>query len=119
MIQKISIAALLVLGSVLVVYAGDLDGRWEGKMVNPNGEEFTLIFNFKVEGDKLTGNVEGPAGELPITEGKVDGDNFSFKVKLDDNVIDHQGRISGDTINMKSHGPWGDSEMTLKRTPAK
>ncbi len=119
MTRKISIAALLVLGTVLVVYAGDLNGRWEGKMANPNGADFALTFNFKVDGDKLTGSVEGPAGELPITEGKVDGDEFSFKVKFEDNVIDHQGKVSGDTISMKVQGPWGESEMTLKRASAK
>jgi hypothetical protein len=119
MIRKMANSVLLMLGVVLTVYAGDLNGRWEGKMANPNGDEFTLIFNFKVDGDKLTGSVEGPAGELPITEGKVDGDEFSFKVKFEDNVIDHQGKVSGDAINMKVQGPWGDSEMTLKRAPTK
>lgn len=119
MIRKMAISALLMLGVMLTLYAGDLNGRWEGEMANPNGGEFTLIFNFKVDGDKLTGSVEGPAGELPITEGKVDGDEFSFKVKFEDNVIDHQGKVSGDTISMKVQGPWGDSEMTLKRASAK
>ena len=119
MTQRISRAVLLMMVSVLGVFAEDLSGRWEGKMAGPNGDEFTLIFSFQVDGDKLSGSVEGPAGELPITEGKVDGDQFSFKVKFEDNVIDHQGKIAGDLINMKVQGPWGESEMSLKRAPSK
>ena len=60
---------------------------------------------------------EGPAGELHISDGKVDGDESSFKVKFEDNVIDHQGKVVGDTINMKVQGPWGESEMSLERAP--
>ena len=119
MAWKITTAVLLTLGAVLAVYAGDLNGRWEGKMVGPDGDEFALVFNFKTDGDNLSGSVEGPAGELPISDGKVKGDEFSFKVKFEENVIDHQGKVVGDTINMKVQGPWGESEMSLKRAPNK
>ena len=117
--RKMSMVVLLGLAAVLTVYAGDLNGRWEGKMPNPNGDEMTITFTFKVEGEQLTGSVEGPAGDLPISEGKVKGDELSFKVELNDTAITHQGKVSGDTIALKVQGPWGDSEMTLKRVVGK
>jgi hypothetical protein len=115
MIRKSVVTLFLMLGTVLAVYAADLNGRWEGKMANPNGDDIAISFTFKVDGEKLTGSVEGPAGELPLEEGKVKGDEISFVVKFGDNTINHQGKVSGDSINLKVQGPWGDSEMTLKR----
>ncbi len=119
MIRKSVLALFLLLGALLAVYAADLNGRWEGKMENPNGDDITITFTFKVDGEKLTGSVEGPAGELPIEEGKVKGDGISFMVKFGDNTITHQGKVSGDSINLKAQGPWGDSEMVLKRVADK
>lgn len=96
-------------------FAEDINGRWEGTVSGPNGD-FQLAFNFKVEGAKLTGTVEGPNGDIPIEDGKVEGDNISFKTHFGDNEINHEGTVSGDTIQLKVEGPWGKSEMTLNRT---
>jgi hypothetical protein len=95
-----------------------VDGHWQGTVSGPNGD-FTLNFTFKAEGTKLTGKVETPNGEQPISDGKIEGDKLSFNTHFQDSVIEHQGTISGDTIQLKVKGPWGDSEMTLKRVPEK
>jgi hypothetical protein len=119
MIRKTVLSLALILGSILMVCAGDVSGRWEGKMANPNGDDMAITFNFKVDGEKLTGAVEGPGGELPLEEGKVKGDELSFVVKLGDNSITHKGKVSGDSITLQVAGPWGESEMTLKKVTAK
>ena len=118
MVRRAWAAGIFIVLFAAAGLAADVDGRWEGKVSGPNGD-FTLTFNFKAEGSKLTGTVETPNGENPITDGKVDGDKISFKTHFQDNDIDHQGTVSGDTIQVKVHGPWGDSEMTLKRVPEK
>ncbi|MGH9407511.1 MAG: glycoside hydrolase [Terriglobia bacterium] len=100
--------------SAAVSLAADLNGRWEGTFNTPNGD-IQLAFNFKVDGSALTGTVETPNGDTPISDGKVNGDQFSFTVKVGDNNITHTGSISGDTIKMKVQGPWGTSDVTLKR----
>jgi hypothetical protein len=117
--RSAALVLLLGLTSLLTVNASNLTGRWEGKMAGPDGDEMTITFTFKVEGEKLTGSVEGPAGELPISEGKVKGDEISFKVELNDTAITHQGKVSGDNIALKVQGPWGASEMALKRLAEK
>jgi hypothetical protein len=94
--------------------AADINGRWEGTIAGPNGD-LKLAFNFKVDGTKLTGTVETPNGNAPFDDGKVDGDHISFKTHFGDSEINHEGTISGDTIQLKVEGPWGKSEMTLKR----
>ena len=118
MIQRLFLAVCSILLCAALCLAADLNGRWEGAINGPNGE-IKLVFTLKVEGDKLTGTVESPRGERPITDGKVKGDEFSFKVTAGDNVITYLGKVAGETLNVKVQGPWGEGEMTLKRAAAK
>jgi hypothetical protein len=118
MIRQALIAGILSALFAAAAFAADVSGRWEGTVSGPNGD-FQLIFNFKVDGAKLTGTVEGPNGDIPIEDGKVEGDHISFKTHFDDNEINHEGTVSGDTIQLKVEGPWGKSEMTLKRAKNK
>jgi hypothetical protein len=102
----------------------DINGRWLTKFEGPDGGEgMELTFNFKVDGEKLTGKVESPMGEIELTNGKVKGDEFSFDVDVNGNTIGHDCKISGEEIKMKVKG-FGDEsqpgrEFILKRLPAK
>lgn len=111
------VGAGLVLSAALC-FAGDFNGRWVGSISTPNGD-MQIFFNFKVDGSKLTGTVESPNGDIPIEDGKVDGDKISFKTSFNDAKINHEGTLSGDTIDLKVEGPWGESQMTLKHAEAK
>jgi len=119
MLRRSMIGVILMLPVALAMAAPNaVDGRWQGTMSGPNGD-FTLNFTFKADGTKLTGSVETPGGEQPISDGKIEGDKLSFKTQFQDSVIDHQGTISGDTIQLKVNGPFGEFEMTLKRVAEK
>src|SRR3972149_2657687 len=87
-------------------------GRWEGKITRPDGEEFTVTYIFKVDGEKLTGTVTSPRGERTIEKGKVKDDELSFEVEAGENVISYQGKLADNKIKMKVEGPWGEREMT-------
>ena len=119
MFSKILATVSVILLASSLCFAGDLNGRWEGKVKVPDGEEMALALVLKVDGEKLTGTVESPMGELPITEGKINGDEISFNVKLGDDTITHQGKLAGDTLTIKAHGPFGDMEFGLKHPDAK
>jgi hypothetical protein len=115
MLRRTVLFAALLLLSAAVGLAADLNGRWEGSINTPNGG-VQLVFHFKVDGAVLTGSVETPNGNANITDGKVEGDKFSFKTNAGgDTDISHEGTISGDTIQLKVQGPWGESDMQLKR----
>lgn len=118
MIRHAMTAGILMLLSAADCLAADISGRWEGNISGPDGD-FQLVFNFHVEGNYLTGMAETPNGDNPISDGKVKGDHFSFKTRFNDSYIDNEGTISGDTINLKVEGPWGDSEMKLTRAAEK
>jgi len=121
MFQRLMMAGILILSAAAVTLAAPpnpVDGHWQGTISGPNGD-FTINFTFKADGTKLTGTVETPNGDQPISEGKIEGDKLSFKTQFQDSVIEHEGTISGDTIDLKVKGPWGESEMTLKRVAEK
>ena len=93
----------------------DIDGRWSGKMEGPEGGEMEMVFVFKVDGEKLTGKVEGPMGDMPMTNGKVNGTEFTFDVDAGWMTIGHLCKVLGDSISMKIIGMPGDMEIILKR----
>lgn len=107
---------VVALFTVNMGIAQDINGKWKGQMQSPNGP-MDLVFNFKTTGDSLTGTVEGPMGELPITNAKIDGKSFSFDVNAGEMTISHQCTAMGDSISMKVPGmPGGEAmELMLKR----
>jgi len=92
--------------------AQDINGKWKGQMQSPNGP-MDLVFNFKANGDSLSGTVESPMGELPITNGKIDGKTFFFQVNAGEMTISHQCTAMGDSIAMKVPGMQGGETMEL------
>jgi hypothetical protein len=102
---------LLVTTSVL---ANGIEGTWKAKMTDGDME---LTFVFKMVDGTLTGVVRSPNGDMNITNTKVNGNQFSFDVLLNDMTIKHDCVLQDDgTISMKASGtPMGDMEMELKR----
>ena len=98
-------------------FAAGIDGNWIANMKGPDGNEMTLTFVFKMDGDKLTGAMKTPNGDMPISNTKIEGKVFSFDVSFNDMNIKHNCTLKeDDTISMKIVGsPMGDSEMILKR----
>ena len=101
--------------AVSIGHAQGIDGKWKGEMQSPNGS-MDLTFTFKVSGDSLTGSVGTQMGDTPISNGKVDGKNFSFDVSFNDMTISHQCTFMSDSISMKVKGMQGeDRTIILKR----
>ena len=112
--------AVMILGT-LVSNAAGIDGKWKATMEGPDGK-MELTFNFKVDGNVLTGTISTPMGEMPISNGKINGNEFSFDIDMGGNAMPHKCTIEGDTIKMKMmggpggpDGGGGPGEMFLKR----
>ena len=63
-----------------------------------------ITFNFKADGSVLTGTNIGPRGdERKIIDGKINGDNISFAVKIDmmgnEMTIKYKGTVAGDGMD--------------------
>lgn len=63
------------------------------------------VFTLKQEGNILTGSVEGGGGDfpIPVEEGKVDGNNVSFKAG---NTV-YTGMLMGDRLELQRTGGFG------------
>jgi hypothetical protein len=66
----------------------------------PDGNDLNVFYNFKVNGDTLTGTAESPEGVVPIDSGKVAGNTFSFQVTVDGNAYPHTGKLYDDSCGI-------------------
>ena len=108
----------------LVAFAADVTGKWTAQVPGRNGtSEWT--FNFKVDGETLTGTVTVPFGggmEQEITEGKVSGDDISFATVFQgpngEFRMNYKGKVKGDEIEFTREMPGGQfpaSNFTAKK----
>src|ERR1700723_1470808 len=119
-------AALAMTLSAATAMAADLTGTWTGEVKAPDGSSFPLTFTFKQDGTTLTGSVLVPQGDpIPISNGKVDGNKFTFDDSFNGIVIHHDCTVDGDTIKMWTKSDSADfpgMDLTLTRktdAPAK
>jgi hypothetical protein len=85
---------------LIVATFADLNGKWTGTIRTPDGNDIQAVYNFKVNGDTLTGTAESPEGVVTIDNGKVNGDNFSFKVTVDGVDYPHAGTVYKDSCSL-------------------
>ena len=99
--------------------AADVTGSWTAEVKAPDGSSFQLTFTFKQDGTALTGTVLGAGGDpMPISNGKVDGDKFTFDDSFNGVTIHHDCTVAGDSIKMttKTDSPdFPGMELTLTR----
>ncbi|HPT25836.1 MAG TPA: hypothetical protein PLZ95_05405, partial [Bryobacteraceae bacterium] len=106
------IAAAILACTAGAALAADVTGKWVGQMGGPDGDGPSMTFNFKQDGTKLTGSVDGPGGEpLEIKDGKVEGDKIIFTLSFEGPdrkmKITHEGTIKSNdeiTLGMKMEG---------------
>lgn len=114
---------LLILIAMFAVTASaaDIAGNWKGTADAGNGP-IERTFAFKVDGTKLTGETTSEMmGKSTITDGKVDGDNLSFSIKVNfqgnDMVVKYKGKVTGDAMKLSSEFPNGPTiEWNAKKT---
>lgn len=107
-------AAFFLVSAVMA--AADVAGKWSGEVPGRGGQT-AATFVFKVDGDKLTGTMTGPQGEVALQEGKVAGDQISFSMTGGNAKVAFQGKLSGDQLKMTRTREGGEPrEFTLKRS---
>jgi hypothetical protein len=119
---SIVFALCLIFSFLTITWAADVTGKWVAQVPAREGQTRETTFNFKVEGEKLTGTMSGNQGEVQISDGKVSGDDISFKVKVSFNDNEFTflftGKVSGDEIKFTRAREGGNrppQEFTAKR----
>jgi len=115
-------SAVLVLAAITLALAAGVDGKWVAQVPGRGGQTRETTFTLKADGTKLTGTVSGMQGEVPIADGKINGDEISFTQTFEAQgnsiKVIYTGKVSGDEIKMTRKRDGGDqpaTEFTAKR----
>jgi hypothetical protein len=82
---------------IVALVTTDLTGTWKGT-VNYQGTQLELTYKLKAEGTVLTGTVTSSYGEIPLTDGKISGNDFSYKIDVGNGPHEATGKYYGDSI---------------------
>jgi opacity protein-like surface antigen len=110
-------AALAVL--LMVPLWADVTGKWTAAIDTQIGTQ-NYTYDFKVDGDRLTGRAKSQFGDTAITEGTVKGDEISFVENLDFQGqalrIAYSGKVAGEEIKFtRKVGDVATEEFVAKR----
>jgi hypothetical protein len=113
-----------VLGMLLagagLLGAADVSGKWAASFDTQIGVQ-NYTYEFKADGEKLTGTAESQFGKTAISEGSVKGDDIAFVEVLDFNGqqirIVYTGKVAGDEIKFnRKVGDIASELLVAKRT---
>jgi hypothetical protein len=105
--------------SAFAAFAADVTGKWVGSVETPNGT-LELTYDFKADGETLTGTVASARANLPLNKGKIAGGVLTYEVAWENSVIKHEATVNeaGTEITVKATGDWGTSEYVVKKVVA-
>jgi hypothetical protein len=121
--KRILLITFSALFCLIPALAANISGKWT-TVINTAIGEMHYTFDFKAEGEKLTGkavmSMGGDSNESPLTEGSIRGDEISFvemlKVQGQELRCEYKGKISGDEIHAsRKVGSFGTEEFVAKR----
>jgi hypothetical protein len=117
--RSFALAVGLLLLLTGLTFAADVDGKWSGTISTPGGD-MPVSFTFKADGANLTGSTLGMEGnQVPIKDGKIDGNNISFTVSFDmggqEMKISYKGVVAADQIKLSGEAMGQPFEFTVKK----
>jgi len=99
----------------LSALAADVTGNWTGTVVADPDNSRSVYFMFKQNGSQLTGTAGYTADEqVPIENGKIDGDTITFEVTTDDAMYKIKLVSDGEGLKGTVDFKHGDDSRTLK-----
>jgi hypothetical protein len=129
MTNKLLFAFTILLVVAFTATAADVSGKWVYEQAGRGGgNPVQVTLTLKASGSSLTGTLarpgrDGGAMESPISAGKVDGDNISFKVEtnMGGNAMtqDFSGTLAGEELKLKVTRPGRDGNPMTTEVTAK
>ncbi len=117
--RRAAVLLVAVLALAAVAVAADVDGAWTASFDTAVGEQH-YTYNFKADGEKLTGTAKNDWGERPIEDGTIKGDAITFTENVEFQgqkiTIKYTGKLSGDEIKFtREVGTFATEEIVAKR----
>ncbi|AYL94112.1 hypothetical protein [Mucilaginibacter celer] len=94
------VSAFVILAAFSFISMANINGKWTGALKLPGDGDFPLSYTFKVDSGKLTGTAHAPQGDVAITDGMINGDNFSFSIPVPGGTSPHTGKVYQDSLSM-------------------
>lgn len=114
-----------LLTAATTLHAARIDGIWTGQMSGRNGEIQDISFQFRLNGNTLTGKMFGDEFDLPIEDGSVTEEQIKFVITTTNYYSGNKtkfvytGTIRGDEIELNRERAERDKESGDKRESAK
>lgn len=112
--KKIILSLASVFLFIFICLAADLTGTYKGS-VSFQDNKIDLTYKLKAEGEILTGSITSEYGELPLLDGKVAGNDFSYKIDIGNGPMEAKGKFMGDSIVITSNFGGRENKNTFKR----
>jgi|ERR1051326_1892217 hypothetical protein len=129
MTKKLLFVTTILLVVAIAAFAADVSGKWVYEQPGRGGgEPVKVTVTLKASGSQLTGDVSRPGRDgnmmsTPFSEGKVDGNNVSFKTTMqmggNSMTSEYSGTVSGDELKLKVNRPGRDGNMMTQEFSAK
>jgi hypothetical protein len=129
MTKKLLFVVTILLVVAFAAMAADVTGKWVYEQAGRGGGNPTQVtLNLKANGSTLTGSLVRPGRggdpmESAISEGKIDGDNVSFKVTMqmggNSMTTEYIGEVSGNELKLKITRPGRDGSPMVTEATAK
>jgi hypothetical protein len=118
----VAVVAALTFAAPRAYAQAGVAGDWDVTLQTPMGDN-TFQVSFKQDGEKVTGVLKSPMGELPFDGGTMAGSDLKFAFKIDAQgtsiIITMTGKLTGDVIAGKADfGGFGEGDWTAKRAGA-
>ncbi len=111
--KKLLLLAFFAIVAVSVACAQNITGHWTGKVM----DQYDVAYDFKVQGDSLTGKDTHPDGTVSdISNGVVGADTLAFDVPVQGALTHVTGKIKGDTITLSLSVMGNDISFDIKKT---
>ena len=94
-------------------------GSWSGEVKYAWGDKYAETFFFQPEGAKLFGTASFLGVKRGIEDGRIDGDNFSFVLRFQENsgsaIVDHKnyywGKLADNEIRLRVQDDRGNAPL--------
>ncbi len=118
--KKITLTITLIgVAMACLAAISGLSGKWQGSVKLPDGNTYPVTYELQANGAQLTGTATAEGSPKNISDGKVDGDNFTFSLTDDDgSVMKHTGKYyaQGDSVSLNVNYQGTILHTTLTRS---
>jgi len=98
------VAILLVAGTLAISAQMGVAGVWSGEVELPNGNRLPFVARLAVDGDTVTGTLDGIGGapDVTIANGRLNGDTVTFtgvrEIQGEPVTFSYTGELDGETL---------------------